>query len=129
MKTLVRYLELGRRFITPIENWTRNEFTRDFSMVRVDPSHTDEIKCACLTGAPLAVLLADANAEIGISEPIPPQYEAMERKIMWSCDHAAMRLYGPTKTASMINDLYGHEAALKVLDEAIRYEKERGKGI
>lgn len=121
MRTLVEYLRRGYAVLQDRRNWTRGAFARDDEGREVDVTRVEAARTHCVYGAPLAALAADLAGEHG-ADAQWPGFDAMERRIVWAIDRSAMRLFGPTKTGSRVNDWHGHAAALRVLADAIACE-------
>ena len=121
VQPLVEYLRRGYGVLRDPRNWTHGALARDDQGREVDVTRVEAARTHCVYGAPIAALAADAAGEHGPGGACPG-LESMERRIVWAIDRSAMRLFGPTKTGSRVNDWYGHAAALRVLADTIACE-------
>lgn len=125
MRPLVEYLRRGHAVLRDPRNWTRDAFACDDHGHELDVTRVEAARTHCVYGAPIAALAADAAGVYG-ADAAWPDFDPKARRIVWVIDRSAMRLFGPTKTGSRVNDWYGHAAALRVLADAIRREEEKG---
>jgi len=109
MKNVTKLLEHARARITDPANWTQLEFARDADGFRCRNITSLDAVCWCAAGS--------LNLSGDTLHATPKAFRLASREL----EAAAFRLYG--RNIADVNDGLGHEATLRMFDDAIKHSK------